>query len=110
MLQACRFPIDFLGVCVLYYQELRTRKTLSHAILPSLRNSVSEKGPALRAAREAFGLVDDRPLSLPVLLAPFSGHLRADQLQPRSGAQTDSAALSRLCRPGLRPGPGPAVG
>src|SRR2546425_11609621 len=63
---------------------------------------------SLRAAREAFALVDDRPLSLPVLLPPFSGHLRADQLQPRSGAQTDSGAVSGLFPPGLRPGPGPA--
>src|SRR5437867_11684794 len=106
MLHACWFPIDFLGVCVLYYQELRTRKTLPHAILPSLRNIVSEKGPALRAAREPFGLVDDRPLSLPVLLPPFSGHLRADQLQLRSGAQTDYGAVSGLFTPGFRPGPG----
>src|SRR2546425_11473122 len=83
----------FLRVFVVSYQELRTRKTLPYAILPSMWSIVGEKGPAPLDARVPLGFADDRPLSLPVLLPPFSGHLRADQLQPRPGTQTGSGAV-----------------
>src|SRR5437867_12724999 len=86
----------FLRVFVVSYQELRTRKTLPYAILPSMWSIVGEKGPAPWDARVPLGVADDRPLSLPVLLPPFPGHPRADQLQPRPGTQTGSGAVPDL--------------
>src|SRR5207245_11524956 len=91
----------FLRVFVVSYQELRTRKTLPYAILPSMWSSVGEKGPAPWDARVALGVADDRPLSLPVLLPPFSGHPRAAQLQRRPPRQTGSGAGRESCRPNL---------
>src|SRR2546427_840285 len=65
---------------------------------------VGEKGPAPWDARVPLGFADDRPLSLPVLLPPFSGHLRADQLQPRPGTQTGSGAVPDLFPSSLQHG------
>src|SRR5437773_12423117 len=97
----------FLLKFVVSYQELQTRKTLPYAILPAMWSIVGEKGPAPWDARVPLGVADDRPLPLPVLLPPFSGHPLADQLQPRLGALTGSGAVRGLVLPSLQPGHGP---
>src|SRR3989442_12469623 len=93
----------FLRVFVVSYQELRTRKTLPYAILPSMWSIVGEKGPAPWDARVPLGVAVDRPLSLPVLLPPFSDPPEADQKTP--GAELAAIAAAQQQPPKASPQP-----